>query len=85
MGGADELAGAWARSRGIAEEPYPVIHEIDGPWPYAGPRRNDRMLTISKPHGVVAFPGGNGTRGMMRLARAAGVPVWEPLKARMSR
>lgn len=42
----------------------------------AGHRRNVRMLEW-KPDIVVAFPGGDGTKDMVTLARAAGVEVME--------
>jgi hypothetical protein len=35
------------------------------------------MLVEGKPDLVVAFPGGRGTAGMMRLAKAANVEVIE--------
>lgn len=76
---ADKLAGQWARDHGVLEEAYPVDHALDGPWPGAGPRRNARMLAESRPDGVVAFPGGPGTRGMCALAMAAGLRVWTPI------
>jgi hypothetical protein len=41
----------------------------------AGPRRNALMLDRERPVLVVAFPGGTGTRDMVRRARAAQVPV----------
>ncbi len=75
-GGADELAGGWARMRGITEERYPVDTSLDGPWPAAGNLRNGRMLSQSKPDAGVAFPGGKGTQNMVSRLRAAGLPVW---------
>jgi hypothetical protein len=75
LGGADLLAKQWAQARGVPERGFPVDHDVDGPWPAAGPRRNERMLTEAKPHMVIAFPGGKGTAGMCRLAHTAGVPV----------
>lgn len=74
-GGADLLAEEWAKAKGIENEGYRVDTNLDGPWPAAGNRRNLRMLLASKPHAVVAFPGGNGTRNMVRLAQEHGVPV----------
>jgi len=44
----------------------------------AGPERNAAMLGLG-PDLVVAFPGGSGTAGMVRLAKAAGVEVIECL------
>ena len=77
--GADSLAAAWARDRGVPVEPYPVTD-----WKFpdgstdrsAGPRRNARMLARGKPDACVAFAGGSGTAGMVRLCEAADVPVW---------
>ena len=46
---------------------------------YAGPARNKIMLTLL-PEGVVAFPGGTGASGMVKLAQEAGITVWEPCK-----
>jgi hypothetical protein len=77
-GGADLLAHYWARERNVAVAAYPVDHRLDGPWPAAGPNRNRRMLTDARPDCLVAFPGGSGTEGMVKLAEVAGVPVWRP-------
>lgn len=67
LGGADILADAWARDRGVPVEPYPVI-EGDGPWPEAGPCRNQRMLVNGRPTHCVAFPtrDSKGTWDMVR-------------------
>lgn len=75
--GADMLADEWGRWRGI--KVTPVEAEWDRLKKAAGPIRNQRMLDM-KPDGVVAFPGGSGTADMVRRARKAGVPVWEPYK-----
>lgn len=77
--GADRLAGEWARLSGIRELAFPADWERHGR--AAGPIRNRRMLVESEPDLVVAFPGGRGTANMMRQARAAGVPVLEPIAA----
>ena len=61
--GADTLAGEWAEERGIPVDPYP-IEEYEG-----GFGRNARMFFRSRPDLVVHFPGGNGTRHMVRLAQ----------------
>lgn len=71
--GADSLAAAWARSRGIPERAFPADWKKDGR--AAGFVRNARMLREGRPELVVAFPGGKGTAHMVNLARAAGVPV----------
>jgi hypothetical protein len=71
--GADQMAGSWARSRGVAEAAFPADWGRDGR--AAGPIRNQRMLDEGRPDLVVAFPGGRGTADMVRRARAAGVAV----------
>jgi len=43
----------------------------------AGPIRNQEMLDMWQPDLVVAFPGGDGTKSMVELARKAGVEVKE--------
>jgi len=43
----------------------------------AGAKRNQKMLAMN-PDGVIAFPGGAGTADMVRLAREAGLKLWEP-------
>ena len=75
--GADTMAGAWATRMAIEEHAVPVDARIDGDWPAAGPRRNQRMLDIHKPQLVVAFPGGNGTADMVRRSRKACIDVAE--------
>ena len=71
--GADEIAGMWARARGIKETAVPANWRLYGR--AAGPLRNHRMLEL-KPDRVIAFPGGRGTADMTRQALAAGVSVW---------
>lgn len=73
LGGADLLAHEWAVAHGIPTERYPVAEYLDGPWPGAGNRRNERMLALSMPDRVLGFPGGNGTAHMCRIARATGI------------
>ena len=76
--GADNLAGRWAIARGIKVEIYPANWQQHGR--RAGYLRNKAMLEQSKPHVVVAFPGGRGTANMTKLALDAGITVWEPTK-----
>ena len=71
--GADTLAGEWARKARIPLELYPADWRLGRS---AGPRRNEAMLQAGGLIGVVAFPGGTGTRHMVRISRAAGLPVW---------
>ena len=47
----------------------------------APPLRNQRMLDEGKPDLVVAFPGGGGTKDMVRRAVKAGVPIHEVNRA----
>ena len=80
--GADRMADAWARCRGVPCEPYEVPQgEWDEIGEKAGPLRNKRMLDEGKPDLVVAFPGGGGTKDMVRRAVKAGVPTHEVNRA----
>ena len=76
--GADSLAGRFAKEYGIEVEEYPVTKEE---WKTlgkgAGHIRNAKMLHNGNPSLVIAFPGGNGTRNMVDIARKAGVTVKE--------
>jgi len=71
--GADSLALEWARARGIKSHTYLAFWKIHGH--KAGPLRNARMLSDSKPDIVLAFPGGFGTLDMVRRAERIHVPV----------
>jgi hypothetical protein len=71
LGGADQLAEDWAKSRCVA---YLGVPADKTRWPQAGPERNAKMLRY-KPHRLVAFPGHAGTGNMIALARRAGIPV----------
>lgn len=73
--GADSLARVWAERRGVSVLEFPADWKRHGR--RAGFVRNGEML-LQQPDGVVAFPGGAGTADMMRQARGASVPVWEP-------
>jgi hypothetical protein len=73
--GADALAAEWAYDRDV---PQMVCKADWGAWGRAaGPIRNIEMFKKSVPLNVIAFPGGKGTRHMMRVARAGGAKVWE--------
>lgn len=73
--GADMLADAWARSRGIHTA------RVDALWvPYgrnAGFIRNKAMLLL-KPDVAVGFPGGPGSASMKKLCLQNNIPLWEP-------
>lgn len=74
--GADSLAHRWAQSRCVAVESYPADWQAHGR--AAGPIRNAKMLAEGKPDLVIAFPGGNGTSHMVKIAEASGVRVIQP-------
>lgn len=74
LGGADLLADEWARSRMIPTDPMPADWDTFGL--DAGFLRNSEMLAKNpKPVALVAFPGGPGTRNMVKQARIAGLPA----------
>lgn len=73
--GADMMADAWAKKMAIR------VESVEADWikygRAAGPIRNEKMLREHTPSTIVAFPGGDGTRDMVRKAHAAGVEVIE--------
>lgn len=73
--GADKWAALWAKDKGVATESYEADWGAHGT--FAGPMRNKIMLEEGRPDLVIAFPGGSGTRDMVRKARKAGVDVVE--------
>jgi hypothetical protein len=73
--GADKLAGQWARRHNITENFYKANWVAHGR--KAGPIRNQYMLEKEKPDLVVAFPGGRGTKDMVKRAREGGYKVYE--------
>jgi YspA, cpYpsA-related SLOG family len=80
--GADTIADSWASGRGIPREPFGVPQgEWDNIGKKAGPLRNQQMLDEGRPDLVVAFPGGGGTKDMVRRAVKAGVSVHEVNRA----
>lgn len=70
--GADKLAGEWAVHNDVPVTAYPADWSLGRG---AGHIRNAEMLAASNPHLVVAFPGGRGTAGMVKLALRAGKEV----------
>lgn len=74
--GADKLADDWAKAAGVERLPFPA--DWAGLGKRAGPVRNQQMLDEGAPDAVVAFPGGDGTRDMVRRAKACGLRVWRP-------
>jgi hypothetical protein len=73
--GADKLAKGWAESRRVLYASFPAKWVKYGV--AAGAIRNQQMINEGKPDFVVAFPGGKGTRDMVRRAKAFGLEVIE--------
>jgi hypothetical protein len=88
--GADRMAAAWARQRGIPDDPKPADWDnIDAPgvkirWnartrrfynANAGFQRNIEMLERGDVELVIAFAGGNGTQHCVRNALKRGIAV----------
>ena len=73
--GADSPAQRFAEENEIPVIQFPARWDLYGR--AAGPIRNQEMLEIGCPDLVMAFPGGRGTAGMVRLARMANVKVEE--------
>jgi hypothetical protein len=71
--GADELCRLWALAHGIPVASYEANWKLLGN--AAGSARNSRMLREFKPDLGVAFPGGEGTKDMVRKLLFAGVPT----------
>lgn len=65
--GADEMAGWWADLNDITPTPFPADWSRGKK---AGFERNASMIADGLVDAVVAFPGGVGSRMMVRLARA---------------
>ena len=71
--GADCLAGKWARKNNVLEISVPAEWDIYGR--SAGYIRNKKMVDDYCPDLILAFPGGKGTKMMMDIAMARGIPV----------
>lgn len=69
--GGDSIALAWARELNIPVEEYYADWKKHGK--AAGPIRNQKMADDGHPDMVLALPGGNGTAGMVEIARKAGI------------
>ena len=74
--GADSLSSLWAKSRSIPQQAFHAQWDKYGR--SAGMRRNREMLDTGIPHGVVAFPGGRGTAGMIRESRIREITIYQP-------
>ena len=75
--GADNLGEWWASDRKITVERYPADWKFYGK--KAGPIRNGEMARSGATH-CVAFPGGSGTRDMIRQAKENSLYVLEIVK-----
>lgn len=73
--GADTLAIDFAKYYNLPVLEYPADWKKYGK--AAGAIRNQQMLDEGTPDLVVAFPGGNGTKDMVRRAKKAGIKVIE--------
>jgi hypothetical protein len=74
--GADTLANEWALDHEISRQIFPVTKEDWGKYGKpAGHIRNKKMYDTCPPDLVLAFPGGNGTAGMVAIALKGGTPV----------
>lgn len=77
--GLDFIASEWCINSLVRYEPHPVTRADWDAWGgAAGPMRNQRMVGLGADV-CLAFPLGksNGTRGTMRMASKAGIPVVE--------
>jgi len=75
--GADSLAREWAADRGVLCWAYPQQWDRYGN--PANQIRNQKMVDVGKPHGIVAFPStGSDTSNMVDIAEKAGIKVWFP-------
>lgn len=72
--GADTLASDYAIEHNIPELAFPADWGTYGR--SAGYFRNLQMLEEGEPDLVIAFPGGNGTRMMIELAKKVKVETW---------
>ena len=72
--GADKWSDQWAELNGVQPVACKALWHKFGR--RAGPLRNRSMLKL-KPHLVLAFPGGDGTADMVRIARESGIAVIE--------
>ncbi len=80
--GADILSRLAADLLLLSHDDFPVDLKLDGQWPSAGHRRNERMAWKGKPTGGRAFISGRigtalskGSAGMLAILDRMGVPV----------
>jgi hypothetical protein len=73
--GAEKLADAWAKARGVPVQSCPADWKAHGR--SAGPIRDTVMFADHRPTLVLAFPGGRGTANVVKKAGDYGVPVMQ--------
>lgn len=71
--GVDTIAHKWALHNGVISLREPADWATYGK--RAGPVRNELMITKYKPEMLIAFPGGQGTSNMTKLALEYGLLV----------
>jgi hypothetical protein len=76
VSGADALANTWAVKHGVPVKSYPPDYDKHGE--EAVTIRNNSMITEGKPHLIIAFYGGPGTKDLLERAGKAGLPIWRP-------
>jgi hypothetical protein len=75
--GADALAVEWANAAGVEHTGDRYSADWHKHGLSAGPIRNRLMLKRERPCGLVAFPGGRGTKDCVNAARELGIRVKE--------
>lgn len=72
--GADLMAEDWAKEREVVYFGVPAKWNLYGK--AAGMQRNRIMRDLFEPKDCIAFKGGVGTRGMIKLMREIGIEPW---------
>jgi hypothetical protein len=70
--GIDNFVRDWCMKRGVEFVNYPYLARYGKA---GGPIRNREMAINHRPSFMVAFPGGKGTRSMIRIAHELGISV----------
>ena len=73
--GTDRWADEWAQERGVAIEGHPADWLT---WGRTAVSKRNREMVEAGAHTCIVFPGGRGTAAMIAVARASGMPVWQP-------
>lgn len=76
--GVDDLAKLWANAHCKEHLAFPVDwnRRPDGSYDkFAGPVRNEQMITVGRPTAGMAFPGNTGTANMTELCKRYGIPL----------